>query len=44
MSERAEAGVSAAPPFRAIADLLREHALARPGQLALVQGERSVTW
>ena len=36
---------TAAPlPFRAIADLVREHALARPQQLALVQGERSVTW
>ena len=44
MSKRAEAGVAAAPAFRAIADLVREHALARPGQLALVQGERSVTW
>jgi long-chain acyl-CoA synthetase len=35
----------AAPlPFRAIADLVREHAWARPAQRALVQGERSVTW
>ena len=32
------------PPFRAIADLVREHAQARPRQRALVQGERSVTW
>ncbi|HYF41827.1 MAG TPA: long-chain fatty acid--CoA ligase, partial [Ramlibacter sp.] len=33
-----------APPFRAIADLVREHAAARPAQAALVQGERRVTW
>jgi long-chain acyl-CoA synthetase len=32
------------PPFRAIADLVREHASARPGRTALIQGERSVTW
>ncbi len=31
-------------PFHAIADLVRDHAAARPGQRALVQGERSVTW
>nr|WP_231402585.1 class I adenylate-forming enzyme family protein [Caenimonas aquaedulcis] len=31
-------------PFRAIADLVREHAAARPFRRALVQGERSVTW
>jgi long-chain acyl-CoA synthetase len=31
-------------PFRAIADLVREHAWARPSQRAAVQGERSVTW
>ena len=31
-------------PFRAIADLVHEHALARPLQRVLVQGERSVTW
>jgi len=35
---------TAAPPFRAIADLVREHAAARPAQTALVQGERRVTW
>ena len=34
----------ASPPFRAIADLVREHAQARPRQCALVQGQRSVTW
>jgi acyl-CoA synthetase (AMP-forming)/AMP-acid ligase II len=32
------------PPFRAIADLVREHAAARPSQPALVQGERTVDW
>jgi len=32
------------PPFRAIADLVREHARNRPTQRALVQGDRSVTW
>jgi long-chain acyl-CoA synthetase len=32
------------PPFRAIADLIREHATERPNQRALVQGDRSVTW
>jgi long-chain acyl-CoA synthetase len=31
-------------PFRAIADLAREHAFARPAQTALVHGDRSVTW
>ena len=36
--------VTAPPPFQAIADLVREHAAARPGQRALVQGSRSVTW
>ncbi len=33
-----------APPFQAIADLVHRHAVARPGQTALVQGERRVTW
>ena len=32
------------PPFQAIADLVRQHASARPQQTALVQGERSVSW
>src|SRR5689334_11069906 len=32
------------PPFRAIADLVREHAAARPQAAALRQGARSVTW
>jgi long-chain acyl-CoA synthetase len=31
-------------PFRAIADLAREHAFARPAHTALIHGERSVTW
>ncbi|HWI84156.1 class I adenylate-forming enzyme family protein [Ramlibacter sp.] len=35
---------SAAPPFQAIADLVRQHAAARPQQRAVAQGERSVTW
>jgi acyl-CoA synthetase (AMP-forming)/AMP-acid ligase II len=34
----------ALPPFRAIADLLREHAADRPGQPALLQGGRSLSW
>jgi hypothetical protein len=29
--------------FQAIAHLVREHALARPAQTVLTQGERSVT-
>jgi long-chain acyl-CoA synthetase len=32
------------PPFRAIADLVREHAFVRPAQPALIQGDRAVTW
>ncbi|MEO8653023.1 MAG: class I adenylate-forming enzyme family protein [Ramlibacter sp.] len=36
--------VTALPPFQAIADLVRQHAAARPGQRALVQGQRSVNW
>jgi len=32
------------PPYRAIADLLREHALARPDSAALVVGETVVTY
>jgi long-chain acyl-CoA synthetase len=35
---------AAMPPFEAIADLVRQHAAARPAQRAAVQGERSVTW
>ena len=33
-----------APPFRAIADLVGEHAKKRPGQVAMIHGERRVTW
>ena len=32
------------PPFRAIADLVREHAAARPDHTAFVQGERRLAW
>src|SRR5207237_6548486 len=35
---------AASPPFRAIADLVREHAKARPKQLAAIHGARRVTW
>jgi long-chain acyl-CoA synthetase len=34
----------ALPAFRAIADLVREHAAARPGQVAMIHGERRVSW
>jgi long-chain acyl-CoA synthetase len=33
-----------APPFRAIPDLVREHARARPEQVAAIHGKRKVTW
>ena len=32
------------PPFRAIADVVREHAAARPDHTAFVQGERRLAW
>jgi long-chain acyl-CoA synthetase len=32
------------PPFRAIADLVREHARARPDHLAVRQGAQRLTW
>ncbi|CAA9417694.1 MAG: hypothetical protein AVDCRST_MAG51-1800, partial [uncultured Ramlibacter sp.] len=32
------------PPFRAISDMVREHAAARPRHTALVHGERRVSW
>ncbi len=38
------AGVLAPLAFRAIPNLVREHARARPNQTAFIQGERSVTW
>jgi long-chain acyl-CoA synthetase len=44
MTQQIQAGAAAPLPFRAISDLVREHAAARPQRLALVQGERSVTW
>jgi len=44
MNEQNQAGTAAPLPFRAIADLVREHAAARPLRPALVQGARSVTW
>jgi acyl-CoA synthetase (AMP-forming)/AMP-acid ligase II len=39
-----DAPAPADPPFRAIADLVREHAAARPHRLALVQGETALDW
>ena len=44
MKQRVESSAAAPLPFRAISDLVREHAAERPAQRALVQGERSVTW
>jgi long-chain acyl-CoA synthetase len=44
MSAQLPTGGVAPLPFRAISDLVREHATARAGARALVQGERSVTW
>jgi adenosylmethionine-8-amino-7-oxononanoate transaminase len=44
MKQPLQNDAAAALPFRAISDLVREHAAARPQQRALVQGERSVTW
>ena len=38
------AGAVDAPPFRALSDLIREHARARPGGLALLHGQRSLSW
>ena len=32
------------PPFQAIADLIARHARGRPAQVALIQGERRVSW
>ena len=32
------------PPFRALGDIVREHAAARPWHAALVQGDRRMTW
>jgi len=33
-----------APPFRTLPDLIREHAQERPKQVAMIHGERRVTW
>ena len=38
------AAAPALPPFRAIPDLVREHAAARPDQIAVRQGARSLSW
>jgi acyl-CoA synthetase (AMP-forming)/AMP-acid ligase II len=38
------AAPSTLPPFRAIADLVREHAQARPEARVLIQGERELRW
>src|SRR4051812_8170584 len=35
---------SSLPPFQAIADLVAQHAAARPLHTAVVQDDRSVTW
>jgi long-chain acyl-CoA synthetase len=35
---------SSLPPFRPIAELIREHAAARPAHTALVQGSRRMSW
>lgn len=35
---------SGLPPFRPIPDVLREHARARPGHLALRQGDKRLSW
>ncbi|MRD48934.1 AMP-binding protein [Caenimonas koreensis DSM 17982] len=43
-STASTAAAADVPPFRAIADLAREHAAARPHARALVQAGRSVTW
>ncbi len=39
-----QAPTSTPPPFRAIADLVREHAADRPGQVAMRHGPRAVNW
>jgi long-chain acyl-CoA synthetase len=44
MSTSPPATGTSLPPFRAIADLVREHAAARPGHTALAQGERRLPW
>ena len=44
MDQPVPAAASALPPFRPITDLVREHALARPGHAALLQGDRRLDW
>ncbi|HVE53050.1 MAG TPA: class I adenylate-forming enzyme family protein, partial [Ramlibacter sp.] len=44
MSEATHPAPAGLPPFRAIPDLIREHAQARPGRLALRQGAQRLTW
>jgi long-chain acyl-CoA synthetase len=43
-SPKAAPAVAAPLPFRAIAELVREYAAARPQRRALMQGDRSVSW
>ncbi len=35
---------AALPPFQALVDLVARHAAAQPAQIALVQGDRTVSW
>src|SRR4051812_9811506 len=44
MTPSAPAAATPLPPFRQIADVLREHAAARPSHTALVQGDRRLAW
>jgi long-chain acyl-CoA synthetase len=44
MKQQLQSAATAPLPFRAVSDLVREHAAARPRQTALIEGERSVTW
>lgn len=44
MSLAASTPPASLPPFRAIPDLIREHARARPQHLALRQGQQRMTW
>jgi long-chain acyl-CoA synthetase len=44
MSPAATPAAAGLPPFRAIPDLIREHARARPRQLALRHGALRMTW
>lgn len=44
MSQAATPAPAGLPPFRTIPDVMREHAQARPQQVALRQGGRSLSW